>query len=282
MFQKLKIALTGIILMQSPAIFAQTATPANFEDLSVSYIYAAVMGTGTYKIEDRRISMLRLPFAFTQREVSEEQAGLKWDVPVVLGYDALNYEDWLSRLVEDQLMTLTVLPGFEYQQPLSKTWVLKPFVNLGAGYDFSREETIIMGVLGIRALGTWIYEDHSEFRVGAAGRFAAEYQIQSYDRYSFGLLETGVDYRRGAHFRFFNKAANAGVYYRIQMFLPEWNIDEDAQGNHADLGLIHEVGASLGFKDPRKLLGFTISRVRMGFKFGDGVRGWTIGTEFPF
>ncbi len=47
------------------SLFAQGSAKAiDFEDLSVSYIYAAVMGTGTYKIEDRRISMLRIPFSY--------------------------------------------------------------------------------------------------------------------------------------------------------------------------------------------------------------------------
>ena len=273
----------GLVAMLPASLFAQvSASTIDFEDLSVSYIYAAVMGTGTYKIEERQISMLRIPFSYTQRAVTNEQAGLKWDLPVVLGYDALNYEDWLDRFLEDELVTLTVLPGFEVQQRYNDIWVFKPFGNLGVGYDFTREETILMGVLGLRALGTWVYDDHSEFRLGASGRFAAEYQIQSYNTYSFSLLEGGVDYRRDTHFRFFKRATNAGVYYRGQLFLPEWSIDKDADGSEADLGLIHEIGGSIGFQNPRKFLGFTISRVRMGFKFGDGVRGWTIGTEFPF
>ena len=273
----------GMGVMLPSMLHAQASgTAIDFEQIRVSYIYAAVMGSGTYKINERRISMLRFPFSFTQRQMTQEQAGLKWELPVVLGYDALKYEDWFDRILEDELMTLTVLPGLEYQKPLNEFWTLKPFVNLGAGYDFTREETIFMGVLGFRALGTWLYEDHSELRVGASGRLAAEYQVQSYNTYRFSLFEGGLDYRRDAHFRIFSRATNAGVYYRAQLFVPQWKIGRNAFGNKDDLGFIHEIGGSIGFQDPHKILGFAISRVRMGYKFGDGVRGWTIGTEFPF
>jgi len=254
-----------------------------FKELAdVSYIYAAVMGTGTYKIEDRRISMLRVPFAWTQQKLTEEQVGIKWHLPVVLGYDALNYPDWLSRLLDDELVTLTVLPGFEVKQHLTEYWVFKPFGNLGAGYDFSRNETIFMGILGIRGLGTWRYEDHSELRVGTSLRYAAEYQLQAEDFSHFSMVEGGTDYRRDAHLDLFSRDINVGVYYRFQLFLPNWRFGNVPEDEETNLKLIHEIGASTGLKHPFSILGIPISRVRLGYKFGDSVSGWTIGTEFPF
>ena len=273
--------LTALVLPS--VLIAQEATESvELDELDVSYIYATVMGSGTYKIDDRRISMLRLPFAFTQRDSTEEQAGIKWYAPVVIGYDSLGYPDWIDRLLEDDLMTLSVLPGFEYQKPLNLTWVLKPYVNLGGGYDFSRGETILMGAMGARILGTWVYDDESEFRFGASTSVSAEYQIESSDRYSFSQLEGGVDYRRNTQLPFFEQPLNAGAYYRAQLFLPRWNIEKDETGKKQNLEHIHELGISLGFKEARKVLFFSVSRVRMGFKFGESVQGWTIGSEFPF
>lgn len=268
-------------LLGVPGTQGQVGNPV--DDLAdVSYIYSAVMGTGTYKIEDRRISMLRVPFAWTQRELTQEQVGFKWHLPVVLGYDAMNYPDWLSRFLEDELVTLTVLPGFEVKQHLTDYWVFKPFGNLGAGYDFSRNETILMGILGIRGLGTWIYPDASEFRVGTSVRYAAEYQIQSARYTGFTMLEGGVDYRRDTYLKVFSRKTNAGVYYRLQAFIPEWRADENPDGSETRLVLVHEIGGSVGLQNPFSILGIPISRVRMGYKFGQHVRGVTFGTEFPF
>lgn len=248
----------------------------------VSYIYSAIMGSGTYKIEDRHISMLRIPFAWTQREMTNDVAGIKWHLPVTIGYDALNYSDWLDRFLDDKLVTLTVLPGFEVKQALTDYWVLKPFGNLGGAYDFTRNETILMGVLGIRGLGTWMYDDASELRVGTSFRYAGEYQIQSGRFTSFSMFEGGVDYRRDAHLNVLSHDTNIGTYYRFQLFLPSWHFDNRSDDGDTELLLMHEIGVSMGLHKPWKKYGVSISRIRTGFQFGSGVRGWTFGTEFPF
>lgn len=273
------IALWGLVLLPT-AVVAQTNAP--LENVRVSYIYSAVMGTGTYKIDNRRISMLRIPFAYTQHELTEEQNGLKWHAPVVVGYDALNHPDWLSRFVDDELATLTILPGIEFLWRAGDIWVLKPFANLGGAYDFVREETILMGVAGLRALATWVYTDRSEFRFGTSARYAVEHQIRSSSQTGFTMLEAGVDYRRDIHLGVFDHDTNAGLYYLAQLFLSDWETIEAAENIETSLGLIHEVGASIGLQKPRKIIGIPISRVRVGFKFGDDIRGWSIGTEFPF
>lgn len=283
----MKYSIYILIILFSLAWFLPQSVVAQTDDslddlADVSYIYSAVMGTGTYKIEDRRISMLRVPFAWTQRKLTEQQPGIKWTLPVVLGYDALNYPDWLSRFLDDELVTLTAMPGFEVMQAYNDVWVFKPFGNLGLGYDFTRNETILMGVLGLRMLGTWNYDDASELRVGTSMRYAAEYQIQSDRGTGFSMFEGGIDYRRDAYLRLFERKTNGGVYYRAQLFLPSWRVGNQSDGTGTELVLIHEIGASVGLQKPFSILGIPISRVRMGYKFGQNVRGWTFGTEFPF
>lgn len=277
-----KLLLLGCAVLHLSALRAVAQTEDPLDELKVSYIYAAVMGTGTYKIEDRRISMLRIPFVYTQQKQSLEQVGIRWHMPVVLGYDALKYEDWLDRLLEDELVTLTILPGFEVQQAYDENWIFKPFGNLGVGYDFSRNETILMGILGIRMLGTWIYEDASELRLGTSFRYAAEYQIQSDTGLGFSMTEAGVDYRRDTNFRVFKRETNIGTYYRAQFFLPGWRLGKRTAEEDIKVGLINEIGLSAGLRKKHKFLGMSYSRVRMGFQFGKNVRGVTFGTDFPF
>jgi len=51
------------------------------DEIEVSYIYAAIMGTGTFKIDGRRITTLQLPLRQTRREMSDEQVGMVWHLP---------------------------------------------------------------------------------------------------------------------------------------------------------------------------------------------------------
>jgi hypothetical protein len=276
---RLPAALVMVGLLHAPAM-AQTVEPQ--EALDVSYIYAAVMGSGTYKINDLRISMLKVPFSYTQQELTREQPGIRWELPVVLGYDALQNEEWVNRFLEDELVTLTILPGFEVMQHLTDVWVFKPFGNLGMSYDFTRGESVLMGVLGIRMLGTWKYVDASELRVGSSVRYAAEYQIQSDQGLGFSMWEVGFDYRRDTHIRVISRDTNAGVYWRSQFFMPQWTLQKFRRGEETSVALIHEIGVSVGLRHPFKKWGLSASRIRTGFQFGDNVRGWTFGTDFPF
>lgn len=256
-------------------------TRANEVEADVSYIYTAVMGTGTYKINGRRISMFSLPLSYTQREKTEDQAGIEWHMPVVLGYDAVSDHNWIGDILDDDLVTVSALPGLEYQIPYSKTWAIKPFGHLGYGHDFTGNENIYMGVLGVRALGTWYHSDGWEFRWGNAFRLAGEYQARSHHRTSFGMLETGVDVRRNTPLLLSDRQVNVGVYYHYQYYIPEWDIDV-LRPRESDIGALHELGVSVGLRKPVTILGVSFSRVRAGYNRGSGVQGWTFGTEFPF
>ena len=275
--------LTGCLLMLASSSGAAQTAVLSDDDLEVSYIYAAVLGTGTYQIKGRRLTMFRLPFSWTHRQTTEETPGLKWLFPTVLGYDDLSNvdSDWIDALLPDQLVTLTVLPGVEYIYPVSANWHVKPFVQLGLGRDFSSDETIAMTQFGIRNLSLFQFFNDWELRWGITLRWAGEYQFNSNDRNNLGIFDTGLDIRRNTPFTLFDTPVDMGAYYIFQRYVPEWRLS-DAPDNKQEAVRVHEIGASLGLKRPHKFLGIPFQRVRVGYKEGDNIRGWTFGTEFPF
>jgi hypothetical protein len=274
-----------ILLLTLPALAQDVGqhddTVLNADDFRVSYAYAAVMGTGRYKIDGRQITMLRIPFALTQRNATDDEYGIKWVAPVSIGYDDLNNDDILDLIFDKELVTLSVMPGFVFNIPINETWNIKPFGNLGGTRDFTLDESIAMGVLGVRSLGTWEYASGDQLRWGGGIRMVGEYQKQSSDTTGFAIFETGVDYRHDTGFNLLERKVNAGVYYIYQYFTPTWDISEKPIEN-SSVRDIHEVGVSLGLKNPTKIFGIPIKRVRLGYKQGSGFKGWTFGTEFPF
>lgn len=283
-------SLTGVIgLLTIVWGFPVVAQPSELtraeleEEVEVSYIYAAVLGTGTYKVNGRRVSMFRLPISWTQRAPAATSAGWRWHLPVAVGYDDLGSlgSDWIEALLPDQLVTLTVLPGFEYIKPLSPRWQIKPFLHMGGGRDFSAGETVLMTQFGVRSLALFRLREKWALRWGNTLSWAGEYQLHSEDHSGFGIFESGLDLRRDLPFELNGRSLDVGTYYVYQRFMPKWSTSRTPDQDQKAI-LLHEVGLSFGLKQPFKLLGIELQRVRFGIKRGDGVRGWTIGTEFPF
>ncbi|MEH6570957.1 MAG: hypothetical protein V7709_17885 [Halioglobus sp.] len=253
----------------------------DLEDVDVSYIYAALMGTGSYKIGGRRITMLRVPISWTQQKMTDTEPGFKWYMPVVIGNDSVSGSDWYDQLFPENFVTLTFLPGFEYQFPVTPDWVVKPFGHFGVTHDFVTHEVILMGVLGLSSVARYDLTEHWDLRWGNKIRFAVEDQLKSDFQTSFGVFETGFDVRRDTGFSFLRREVDIGAYYRFQHFIPEWDVGQTPD-RKSDIENVHEIGFSVGLDKPQELFGVGFSRVRVGYKTGGDVRGFTIGGEFPF
>ncbi len=277
--------LTSLLVFLAETTFAQDSAEeaAELEDVDLSYVYPIVMGTGVYKIDGRRLSMITLPLSITSARLDEDdpEFGVKWLLPVTVGYDEVEDFDWLEDQIDENLVTLSAMPGLQVSIPLDDTWIVRPFAQAGAGHDFVSSEVFILGAVGARLLGTWIFDERWEVRWGASARLAGELQLNSGREHGFSLVETGVDLRRDVPVRVAGQQLNAGVYYRLQSYYPEWTVGKRLT-DRSEIHDIHELGVSVGLLQPRKILGYTFRRVRIGYQQGSGFRGWTVGTEFPF
>jgi hypothetical protein len=282
---QLLCAFTALALLAVTTAHAQDAgvQDVELEDVDVSYIYPVVMGSGVYRIDGRRLSMLTLPISITQSRLDEEDTdlGVKWYIPVTVGYDEVDGFDWLDPELDETLATLSAMPGVQVSIALDENWIVRPFAQLGVGHDFVAHEDYALGVIGTRLLGTWVLDQNWELRWGASLRFAGETQFKSGRQTSFGMAETGLDLRRDTGVRLAGERMNAGVYYRLQSYYPEWTVGQFLT-NRSEVNDVHEFGVSLGLAQPQNIFGFTFRRVRFGIQRGSGFKGWTFGTEFPF
>ena len=256
---------------------------AEIEPPNVSYIHAAVLGTGTYSLRGRRVTMLKMPFSWKQRPATPESVGWRWLFPTVLGYDDLSKvdSDIIDALLPDQLVTLSVMPGVEFIYPVNERWYLKPFIEIGGGHDFNNHETFALTHLGVRSLSPFELGENWQLLLGAAVRWAGEYQFDSEDTNAFGIVDLGADVRRNLPWKLFDQRLNMGAYYIYQRYLPEWAAG-DAVDWESKAVELHEFGLSLGVPQGKKIFGINVRRVRVGYKKGGNFQGWTFGTEFPF
>jgi hypothetical protein len=226
---------------------AEAAGEESPDLLDISYIHAAVLGTGTYQVKNRRLTMFRLPLSWKQRSATEDSPGWRWLFPVVLGYDDLGSidSDIIESLLPDKLVTLSVMPGVEYVHPVTANFQVKPFAEIGGGRDFGADETFALLQFGVRSLWTSGLGRDWTILWGNALRWAGEHQFDSGDGEKFGIFDTGLDLRRRLPWRLFDQQLDLGAYYIYERFLPNWTLGEteDWQGRAREL---HEFGLSLG------------------------------------
>lgn len=284
-FKLTRLSLVACLLLLSycPNALAQNAIQYTDEDLEVSYIYAAILGTGTYQIKGRRLTMLRLPFRWSKKDAENTPSRLRWLLPVVLGYDDLDSvdSDIIDALLPNKLVTLTFLPGVEYRYPVSPKWEVKPFIQAGVGRDFSIDEAIFMTQLGVRSLNLYEPANKWEIRWGNTLRWAAEYQVDSEDQLRLSIFETGLDVRYDLPIKILKRRTNTGIYYIYQRLIPKWTSSRTTD-YRADARSLNEIGISVGLKTPHTMLGIDVQRLRAGYKTGGSFEGWTLGTSFPF
>jgi hypothetical protein len=100
----------------------------------VGYEFAHWLGSGLYRIGDRDVWNILLPFAWELREPAQDHPGMRVLLPVTIG--------WLDTagIRRDNLRTLTFVPGLELRFQPTPGWSLRPFAQAGVGGDFSNGE----------------------------------------------------------------------------------------------------------------------------------------------
>jgi hypothetical protein len=276
--QKMRVRLICIFL----AIFSASNLAAQqnerLTNAEPSYIFATILGSGVYTLDDGRITVLRLPFSMKLRAEGPSTHGLRLLLPISLGYGSFDPDDPIERWLPTDVSTLSLVPGLEYRQYVTDQLLLKPYAQLGGGYDFRQDVLSGLFVLGSRVLWDVVDSKPWMIRVGSAVHWAAELQES---KSSFGLFEIGFDCRRDLPLSIVGRQLNAGVYTRWRHFLRDWNIAK-TQRAPVRIENLYEIGLIVGWEEPFNILGFDVDSVRGALVFGDEVRAISFGTSFPF
>lgn len=243
-----------------------------------SYMFATILGSGVYSIDNGRITVLNVPFAMRLRKEGPDTDGIRLLLPVALGYGSLDPDSSVQRWLPTDVSTLSFVPGLEYRKYVTDHLLVKPYAQFGAGYDFRQDVLSGLFVIGSRAIWDIVYTDPWLIRAGVALHWAAEVQES---KSSFGLFELGVDCRHDIPLSIAGRQLNAGVFSRWRHFLNDWNISHTRQ---APLRIenLYEIGLIVGWETPFKILGVEVHNLTAALVFGDDVRAISFGTSFPF
>ncbi len=276
-----KTAVLALLLVVAAAVSAQDASIQVIEDIPVNYIYAAVLGTGFYDLNGKRIAVVRMPFS--SKRFDAPPAGSQWRVlaPVAVGYENMGEDNDIEKWIPNEVVTLSAIPGAEYFYQVSDSVLVKPFAQLGLGRDYSRHQTTSIGIAGVRVLADIHDGELWQFRLGNSLQWAGE-EIQHRDHYSsFGLYEFGLDFKRHLPVKVLNRQLNLGAYLMWQHFFNQRNATYPLV-KPVDIDNLYQLGFTLGLKRPYSILGFAFETVSVGFSLGENGHAISFGTGFPF
>ena len=274
-----RVFVGALLLLLSPTLAAQqpTITEASSRD-NVHFAFATLLGTGIYQLDDRTVTIFRVPISWSFREPTREEFGIKLKVPIAIGlhnYDLL--EDLIP--VADQLSTLSVVPGLELEFLAGENWRVKPVGYLGFGTDLSRTDSALIYGAGISALRPLNFASPDM-------TFGAALLLNGYDPGSrsgdfISRWSAGVDAKWLTRWNIDNRDVFIGGhvigYYYMNQLEFQTIIDEPIK-----LRAEIEFGIFVGARPSPKIFGITINRLGIGYRFSDVSDAVVLFAGFPF
>lgn len=260
-----------------PSAFAQTAARNFAASESVDWYYATTFGTGVYKIGDRTVTMLRLPFEREWREAEDDTWGVRLKLPVTLGFQTLSnaFEDVLNRNVA----TVSVMPGIEFEKELQPNWWVKPTASYGAAQDLLSGARSTLYEVGVRSLWSRAFY-RVDFSLGNALLYAGNVTQDGLTQH-LGVFSTGFNFLLPAGGVFLDRAANVGVHFVHYAFFNriDFLVDETSRRSVSQQ---YEFAMTVGTYRPIQLMGFELQRIGIGVRLGEGLTAIRLVTGFLY
>lgn len=250
-------------------------------EVEPNYMFAAVLGSGIYQVENSTLTVVRVPLSMMLGDSSPEAGQWNLLLPVTVGYASLDPDSLIDRWLPAEIGSLSFIPGIEYRKQLGDHLLLKPFAQIGGGYDFNNNRMSGLIVGGARAVWSFDLNEDWDLRLGTSMQWATEWQESGEGGSSFGLYELGFDLRRNLPWSICDRGLNGSVYGVWRHFGNNFNF-ADTPSADIDVNDLFEIGISLGLNDGIDLFGYDLQRVSMGWATGSGVNAITFGTSFPF
>ncbi|MGD8408261.1 MAG: hypothetical protein PVF21_06555 [Thiohalophilus sp.] len=243
------------------------------------WYYSAVFGTGSYRIGDRDVFVITASYSDTLREASEDKAEIRYTFPVTVGFYDYTADDILELDIPTDVATLTVLPGIHYVLPVTDTWTLKPFIDVGYGKEFDGGEEAWIYSGGIRSLYT-IKDDIWHIKLGTSLYYAGNTREATTDL-GFAAFDTAIDINRKTNYSIDGQSVYLGGYLGVYLFSNLEFIESDQ--TTFEISEQYEIGLTMSTRNEFDVLGVKMDRVGIGYLTSPGgFRAWRLVFSFPY
>ena len=257
----------------------QTRAVQDQQDL-INWYYAATFGTGVYAAGDRTVAVIQLPISYALVPISEDRYGLTLKIPVTFGFYDYSFDAVFVGDLPNQLSTLSVMLGLEWELPLTHRWTLRPYFSGGAGRELSGAESALIYDYGLKSRFLLAEDKGVEFAL-VNSLTAAGYRPRNAPSQPFGVFAVGLDIVIPTNRVLFGRDALIGftpIYYYY------FNQLKFAKVNDADnrIGEEFELALSVMSRKPWSLKYFDVDRVGFAIRTSKDVVGVSLITSLPF
>lgn len=278
MLVRILLAMSVSVLLGSPAQ-AQSQS-ANSNASVINWWYSATFGTGVYTSGSRSVAVLQVPFSHSLNTVDEYGYGLKFKVATTAGFYDYSVGSALNGNIPDRISTFSVLPGFEWELPITQRWVLRPFADAGYGQELTGHQSASIWDFGVKSRFLLAQNGGVDF-VLINSLTSAGYRQSGQSTNTFGYFATGVDMTIPTERNAFGRPLYFGFtpvyfYYFNKFSLAEFNDRQNRIREEFELAL------SVVPRKPWSLTLFDIERVGLAIRSSGDVVGVSLFTSLPF
>jgi hypothetical protein len=243
----------------------------------VNWAFATHLGTGIYTASGRAVQVYTLPFSYAFRSVEDSDWGIKLKFPVTLGFYGFQVQDIIESGLPNDVSTVSVLPGLEFEYPIRDNWFLMPFADLGAGYNFSANRATYIYSAGIKSLVIFPWKGF-ECRFGNRFLYAGYITPQADVAESYRSFETGFDMRHPLPYTVLGHPTSWSVYFVNFLY---GNLEFlQSLSSAFYVNIQNEFGFTVGTSD--KFWWSGNPRLGLGYRFGADFHAIRIVFGMPF
>ena len=246
----------------------------------INWYYSATFGTGVYTAGDRTVSVLQVPYSRAWKNPDDDGYGLKFKVSSTLGFYDYNLDRAFSGNVPDRISTLSVLPGVEWELPVTPHWTVRPYVDGGYGQELTGGESAWIYDFGLKSRFVFARDEGVEFAL-VNSLTSAGYRQSGGPTQPFGYLATGVDITIPTGRSAFGRPLDIGItpiyfYYFNRFNLTQLNNTQNRIREEVELAV------SLTSRRPWSFKFFDVERIGLAVRNSGDVTGVSLFTALPF
>jgi hypothetical protein len=276
----LTVLLGALWLVYAPGARGQTTREASTETQLLNWYYSAVFGTGVYKSGDRVVSVLQIPFAHELKPPTDDQWGLKLVAPLSFGFYDFKFDELLQGETPKSVGTASIFPGVEAEIPVTSNWMVKPYANVGWGWDLSGGPGALLYAGGMKSVVWTPIGKDSRLSLGNQLTLAGS-SPEGAANQTMGVFIAGVNLETPTEVKVLDRPIIVGghviyYYYFKRLRFPTNN---DADNKIDEQG---ELAVSLSVKKAIDFELFDLDRIGLGFQFGGGIQGVRLFFSLPY